>query len=83
MKVNVWILDDKNHIEINRKYCIKCQDKPCIRLCPGKCFYEAESQVMHSYDSCLECGVCRVVCPFKAISWSYPRGGYGVWYRFG
>jgi ferredoxin like protein len=34
-------------------------------------------------EGCLECGTCKVVCDRDAVSWRYPRGGYGVRYRWG
>ena len=83
LKVNAWIINEENHIQIKKEFCMKCKKRICIKICPGKCFYEIDSEIMHSHDSCLECGACRIVCPFNAIIWNYPKGGYGVWYRFG
>jgi ferredoxin like protein len=35
-------------------------------------------------DGCLECGTCRVICEESAMSsWEYPRGGYGILFKFG
>jgi phytoene dehydrogenase-like protein len=28
-------------------------------------------------------GSCHVACPLGALQWSYPRGGFGVQYRYG
>jgi ferredoxin like protein len=39
--------------------------------------------VIFSYEGCLECGTCRMVCSFHAVNWSYPKQGNGVLYRFG
>jgi len=36
-----------------------------------------------SFNACLECGACRVGCPFKNIGWRYPRGEFGVTYKNG
>ena len=36
------------------------------------------------YLTCVECGTCRVIGePGGDIEWSYPRGGYGVLFKFG
>ena len=35
------------------------------------------------YAGCLECGTCLIACNEGALSWSYPKGDYGVQYRFG
>ena len=35
-------------------------------------------------DGCLECGSCRVICTEHAnVAWEYPRGGYGILFKFG
>jgi ferredoxin-like protein FixX len=35
------------------------------------------------YAGCLECGTCKIACTLKAIIWDYPKGEFGVQYRFG
>jgi ferredoxin like protein len=41
-------------------------------------------QVEIAVDGCIECGTCRVIGePSGDIEWSYPRGGYGVLFKFG
>lgn len=70
---------------------VKPHDKPSKRLlslihaCPAGCYKLADTgQVEISTDGCLECGTCRVVCASTGeIEWSYPRGGYGVMFKFG
>jgi ferredoxin like protein len=53
--------------------------------CPAGCYATNESgQVEISVDGCLECGTCRVVCgPSGEVEWEYPRGGFGVMFKFG
>jgi ferredoxin-like protein FixX len=35
-------------------------------------------------DGCVECGTCRVIAEVTGdIEWNYPRGGYGVSFKFG
>ena len=55
------------------------------RLCPAGCYsFNHNGQVEVTPDGCLECGTCRVLCePAGDITWSYPRGGYGVLFKFG
>ena len=70
---------------------VKPHSKPSKRLlslvhaCPAGCYKENEAgQVEISTDGCLECGTCRVVCASTGeIEWTYPRGGYGVMFKFG
>ena len=53
--------------------------------CPAGCYNKTDSgQVEISVDGCLECGTCRVICgPTGEVEWEYPRGGFGVMFKFG
>ncbi|MDH7479765.1 MAG: ferredoxin family protein, partial [Syntrophomonadaceae bacterium] len=43
-----------------------------------------DGEISFDCAGCLECGTCRVVCPRPgAIEWNYPRGGFGIVYRYG
>ncbi|MGC9358698.1 MAG: ferredoxin family protein [Anaerolineae bacterium] len=42
-----------------------------------------DGKIQVAYQACVECGSCRVGCPYKNIGWQLPRGGYGVAYKFG
>ncbi|ACI51331.1 ferredoxin-like protein [Gluconacetobacter diazotrophicus PA1 5] len=55
------------------------------RICPAGCYSQNEQgQVEVAADGCMECGTCRVVCSKTGdIEWQYPRGGYGVLFKFG
>ena len=39
------------------------------------------STSLSPYETCLECGACPIICDRGSITWSYPRGGYGVCFR--
>jgi ferredoxin like protein len=54
-------------------------------LCPAGCYTLTEAgQVEVASDGCFECGTCRVMCePAGEVEWNYPRGGYGVLFKFG
>ena len=55
-----------------------------IRVCPAHVYRENhDGTIAVSYAACLECGTCRAVAPAGALSWRYPRGGFGIAYRFG
>ena len=56
-----------------------------LKLCPAGCYsLNGKGQVEIIPDGCLECGTCRVLGePTGEIEWSYPRGGYGVLFKFG
>jgi ferredoxin like protein len=56
-----------------------------LTVCPASCYARNDQgQVEITADGCMECGTCRVIAePSGDIAWSYPRGGYGVLYKFG
>lgn len=56
-----------------------------LKICPGRCYEQNdEGKVEVTVDGCLECGTCRVLGePTGDIEWNYPRGGYGVLFKFG
>ena len=83
LNANVWDVDEEPHIKVDFEKCVKCDTKPCVRLCPAGCFTLLDNKVMFSYEGCVECGTCRVVCPKDAVDWNYPLSGRGVQYRFG
>lgn len=70
---------------------VRPHDKPSkallslTRACPAACYsVNDKGQVEIVPDGCLECGTCRVICAATGeIEWQYPRGGYGVMYKFG
>ena len=53
--------------------------------CPAGCYTaEGNGRVVLITDGCLECGTCRIICTeFRNVEWEYPRGGYGVLFKFG
>ena len=63
----------------------QCKDKDCTHLCPAACYtQEGNGRVVLITDGCLECGTCRVICnEHRNVNWEYPRGGYGVLFKFG
>jgi ferredoxin like protein len=84
--LNKFIVDDEEaHIVLKKEICATCQGKPCTFACPAGLYIWKEGEMSFDCAGCLECGTCRVVCPqaHVAISWRYPRGGFGVQFRYG
>ena len=78
--------DKTSHLKIvSYDVCRSCEPKPCLSFCPASVYAwdEEERMVTVAYEGCFECGACRVGCPEFNIDWRYPRGGYGVAFRFG
>lgn len=80
---NVMDVDYEPHIHVNYDKCIKCEYKPCIYLCPAGCYTLIDDKILFSYEGCVECGTCRIICPNEAIEWNYPVSGRGIHLRFG
>jgi len=62
-----------------------CKDKPCTTVCPAVVYeWEAKQQkILVAYENCIECGACRMLCPFDNIKCEWPKGGFGVQYKYG
>ena len=80
--------DELSHLRIiNREVCRqRCPQKFCTHSCPAQVYrWDAHEELISiSFEGCLECGTCRSGgCPFSNIEMNYPRGGFGVQYRFG
>lgn len=78
-------IDKEPHITVEKEACSRCQKRPCLTTCPADNYKWDDdlSGLVFNYEGCLECGTCRFVCPLDAISWAYPRGGFGVCYKWG
>jgi len=85
VSLKYYVDEEFAHIRIeDQAVCAGCDKKPCLDFCPVNVFsLDGEGKVMVGYQACLECGSCRIGCPFHNIDWHLPRGGYGVAYKFG
>ena len=79
--------DHQSHISIKSPQpCLEqCETKPCTTVCPATVYRweEAQKKIQVSFENCIECGACRMVCPYDNIACHWPRGGFGVQYKFG
>ena len=83
-------LDERPHLVImDENVCQKCakingSPQPCMILCPANVYkWEGDKMNVVSYDNCVECGACRIICPYTNIEWKYPRWGRGLSLRYG
>jgi ferredoxin like protein len=85
LSIDVFKNDQESHIIIHQEICKECELKPCLSICPAGLYSISEEtgEILIEYTGCLECGSCRVACPSGALEWNYPRGGFGVQYRYG
>jgi ferredoxin like protein len=78
--------EGRPHIKVkDLAVCGTCTTKACTTACPAACYTaEEDGSLSTTFDGCLECGTCRIICQdHHNIDWFYPRGGYGILYKFG
>lgn len=84
LALNLFHVDKDQHIQINQEICDKCPHRICTYMCPVENYkVEDNNKVVFSWEGCLECGTCKIVCDQGSVTWDYPRGGYGIIYRCG
>jgi len=83
--LDVFKIDTEPHIIIKHEICqTKCQIHFCLIICPAELYaLDKLGEIQVNYEGCLECGACLIACVHEALTWHYPRAGYGVQYRFG
>jgi ferredoxin like protein len=83
LAVNKYDIDEEVHITINEEICSRCENRGCVYACPADCFKLTDERVTFSFEGCLECGSCRLICDEDAVSWTLPRAGFGICYQYG
>ncbi len=85
ISIKYYVDEEFAHIKIkDHAVCVQCQHKPCLYFCPVGVFQkDSQNKIMVGYQACVECGSCRVACPFLNVDWNLPFGGHGVAYKFG
>ena len=79
--------DEKPHLEIkDQGTCKKCYEEygsPCITACPANVYsFSNDGRMIVAYENCVECGTCKIVCPYNNIIWRFPRYGLGMAIRY-
>jgi ferredoxin like protein len=83
---NRYVVDaGKPHIKIREHTVPSAELKSLVTTCPASCYSENEQgKIEIVADGCVECGTCRIVTAETGeLEWNYPRGGYGVLFKFG
>ena len=85
MSLKYYVDEHEAHLHIlYPEVCTHCESKGCLYFCPVGAYQEEDSgKIQIAYQSCIECGSCRLMCPHQNVVWKYPRGGFGVSYKFG
>lgn len=77
---------DEGHPHIVLKDNIDKQEyQILVKACPAGLYkLRDDGSVQFDYAGCLECGTCRILCGDSILEkWEYPRGSFGVEYRYG
>ena len=75
-------VDSDGHIKVDTSVCRSCPHQACVYVCPAGCYKLQDGELLFGYEGCLECGSCNIICDQGAVDWNYPRGGFGVSFRF-
>lgn len=76
--------DTVSHLYIkDQAVCQACANKPCLTFCPASVYELRDEKIHVAFENCVECGTCRIACPYHNIDWRYPRGGFGIAYKIG
>ena len=62
------------HLSLDEGICENCVEKDCLNICPVDNFIIEEGHVILQWEDCVECGACRIACPYGSIRWNYPNG---------
>ena len=77
--------EEQSHIHVNQEIArANGTGRLLVRVCPAHVYSEEpDGTIAVEYAACLECGTCLAVAAPGALSWHYPRGGFGVSFREG
>jgi ferredoxin like protein len=83
LALDTFRVDDEAHIVIDQQICARaCTTRSCLFVCPADLYcLDGEARITVNWEGCLECGTCMISCEPGALSWQYPRSGFGVQYR--
>ncbi len=84
---NRYLVDEGNvHVRLRWPDAVPSDAlRSLVECCPAGCWsLEEDGRVVPTLDGCLECGSCRLLTAHThELIWDYPRGGFGVAYKFG
>ena len=83
-KTKFTVDESHSHITVDRDYLDKEEAKRLCSVCPAGLYkLDEQGRLQFSYLGCLECGTCRLICDQNNVDWNYPRGGFGILFKFG
>lgn len=74
---------DHAHITVKPEICARCPHSLCTFVCPAACYERIDGRLVFRYEDCVECGACDIACDQGSVTWTMPRGPYGIRYAYG
>jgi len=84
--LNKYDFDEESHIKVDNERCKVCETKPCLNVCPAEVYKLVDGKTVCNHENCIECSTCLIACKTLGkggIDWYYPKGGFGISYRYG
>ncbi len=85
LSINKFFVDEENAHIILKEDVDMNEYKKLMIACPAGIYkLDAKGGIAFDYAGCLECGTCRILCGQTILAkWEFPRGTFGVEYRYG
>lgn len=83
---NRYLVDaGRPHIKVRPHAAPSAALQALVHACPAGCYAATDKGTVEVVaDGCMECGTCRVLTQDTGeVEWNYPRGGFGVLFKFG
>lgn len=80
-----YIDEESAHIILKKEGIDMDEFRKLMLACPAGIYkLDREGEIHFDYAGCLECGTCRILCGSTILEkWEFPRGTFGVEYRYG
>lgn len=86
LMLNKFYVDEENaHIVVKTENLDMKEFHKLVLACPmGLYKVDDKGEPHFDYAGCVECGTCRILCGSTILDkWEFPRGTFGVEYRWG
>jgi ferredoxin like protein len=83
LSANKYELDEVSHIRLDQRlYKESLTAESLLYVCPAQVYTKQGEEIIADHAGCLECGTCLVACSDGFLTWNYPRGSFGIIYRY-
>lgn len=81
-----YVDEEEAHIVLNQRAETDPDEYRKLMLaCPADLYKrDDQGRIQFDYAGCLECGTCRILCGNTILEkWEFPKGTFGIEYRWG